>query len=106
LFFAHSHFLPHTFSPTQYLQCLKPPCLVRQQLEEIRLKHEQQENSSTKKKKENKDQNQGESVGEKSRSRAGPRGLSTHLAYRNRREKEVSGVLWLLSFCRQMGWDY
>nr|XP_023408783.1 tubulin polyglutamylase TTLL13P [Loxodonta africana] len=62
---------------------------ARQQLEEIRLKQEQQETSSNKKRKENKDQNQGESAGEKSRSRAGPRGLSTHLVYRNRiQEKE------------------
>lgn len=81
------------FSPVHFLQCLKLLCLVRQQLEEIRLKQEQQENSGSKRRKENRDQNQGESAGEKSRSRAGLRGLSTHLAYRNRpREKKVSGV--------------
>ncbi|XP_059035958.1 tubulin polyglutamylase TTLL13 [Mustela lutreola] len=63
---------------------------ARQQLEEIRLKQEQQENSGSKRRKENRDQNQGESAGEKSRPRAGLRGLSTHLAYRNRpREKEL-----------------
>ncbi|KAL2791044.1 tubulin polyglutamylase TTLL13P, partial [Daubentonia madagascariensis] len=66
---------------------------ARQQLEEIRLKQEQQETSSTKRRKDNKDQNQGESAGEKSRSRAGLRGLSTHLAYRKRnREKELLPV--------------
>ncbi|XP_046293533.2 tubulin polyglutamylase TTLL13 [Marmota monax] len=66
---------------------------ARQQLEEIRLKQEQQENSGTKRRKENKDQNQGESAGEKSRSRAGPRGLFTFLAYRNRkREKEPKSI--------------
>nr|XP_048290869.1 tubulin polyglutamylase TTLL13 isoform X3 [Myodes glareolus] len=63
---------------------------ARQQLEEIRLKQEQQENPGTKKRKENKDQNQGESAGEKSRSRTGTRSLITNLAYRNRnREKEL-----------------
>ncbi|XP_062948021.1 tubulin polyglutamylase TTLL13 [Cynocephalus volans] len=62
---------------------------ARQQLEEIRLKQEQQETSGTKRRKENKDRNQGESAGEKSRFRAHLRSLSTHLAYRNRnREKE------------------
>uniref|UniRef100_A0A8C8ZGP6 Uncharacterized protein n=1 Tax=Prolemur simus TaxID=1328070 RepID=A0A8C8ZGP6_PROSS len=66
---------------------------ARQQLEEIRLKQEQQETSGTKRRKDNKDQNQGESAGEKSRSRAGPQGLSTHLAYRKRnREKELLPV--------------
>ncbi|XP_036045138.1 tubulin polyglutamylase TTLL13 [Onychomys torridus] len=63
---------------------------ARQQLEEIRLKQEQQENPGTKKRRENKDQNQGESAGEKSRSRTGTRGLVTSLTYRNRnREKEL-----------------
>ncbi|XP_023566230.1 tubulin polyglutamylase TTLL13 isoform X2 [Octodon degus] len=52
---------------------------ARQQLEEIRLKQEQHENSGTKRRKENKDQNLGESAGEKSRSRAG---LRNHLAYK------------------------
>uniref|UniRef100_A0A8C5L7F4 Tubulin tyrosine ligase-like family, member 13 n=2 Tax=Jaculus jaculus TaxID=51337 RepID=A0A8C5L7F4_JACJA len=66
---------------------------ARQQLEEIRLKQEQHENLGTKKRKENKDQNQGESAGEKSRSRPVPRGLATHLAYRHRnREKELVSV--------------
>ncbi|XP_034880048.1 tubulin polyglutamylase TTLL13P-like [Mirounga leonina] len=66
---------------------------ARQQLEEIRLKQEQQETSGSKRRKENRDQNQGESAGEKSRSRAGLRGLSTHLAYRNRtQEKELLPV--------------
>uniref|UniRef100_A0A2K6FV88 Tubulin tyrosine ligase like 13 n=1 Tax=Propithecus coquereli TaxID=379532 RepID=A0A2K6FV88_PROCO len=66
---------------------------ARQQLEEIRLKQEQQETSSTKRRKDNKDQNQGESAGEKSRSRAGLRGLSTHLAYRKwNRQKELLPV--------------
>uniref|UniRef100_A0A8C6RQX8 Tubulin tyrosine ligase-like family, member 13 n=1 Tax=Nannospalax galili TaxID=1026970 RepID=A0A8C6RQX8_NANGA len=66
---------------------------ARQQLEEIRLKQEQQENLGTKKRKENKDQNQGQSAGEKSRSRAGTWSLSTHLAYRNQnREKELLPV--------------
>nr|XP_025748868.1 neugrin isoform X2 [Callorhinus ursinus] len=66
---------------------------ARQQLEEIRLKQEQQETSGSKRRKENRDQNQGESAGEKSRSRARLQGLSTHLAYRNRiREKELLPV--------------
>uniref|UniRef100_A0A8C0CCR9 Tubulin tyrosine ligase like 13 n=1 Tax=Balaenoptera musculus TaxID=9771 RepID=A0A8C0CCR9_BALMU len=66
---------------------------ARQQLEEIRLKQEQQETSGNKRRKENKDQNQGESGREKSQSRARLRGLSTHLAYRNRnREKELLPV--------------
>ncbi|XP_058150683.1 tubulin polyglutamylase TTLL13 isoform X2 [Dasypus novemcinctus] len=65
---------------------------ARQQLEEIRLKQEQQEASGNKKRKENKDQNQGESAGEKSRCRAVPRGLSTHLAYRNHPAKELLPV--------------
>ncbi|KAB1257291.1 Tubulin polyglutamylase TTLL13 [Camelus dromedarius] len=66
---------------------------ARQQLEEIRLKQEQQETSGNKRRKENKDQNQGESAGEKSQSRARLRSLSTHLAYRNRnREKELPPV--------------
>ncbi|XP_029808780.1 tubulin polyglutamylase TTLL13-like isoform X3 [Suricata suricatta] len=65
---------------------------ARQQLEEIRLKQEQQEASGSQRRKESRwDQNQGESAGEKRRSRAGLRGLPTHLASRNRnrnREKE------------------
>ncbi|XP_048964412.1 tubulin polyglutamylase TTLL13 isoform X1 [Canis lupus baileyi] len=66
---------------------------ARQQLEEIRLKQEQQETSGSKKRKESRDQNQGESAGEKSRSRVGLRAFSTHLAYRNRtREKELLSV--------------
>ncbi|XP_045417647.1 tubulin polyglutamylase TTLL13P isoform X2 [Lemur catta] len=66
---------------------------ARQQLEEIRLKQEQQETSGTKRRKDNKDQNQGESAGEKSRSRAGLQGPSIHLAYRKRnREKELLPV--------------
>ncbi|XP_063106121.1 tubulin polyglutamylase TTLL13 [Cavia porcellus] len=64
---------------------------ARQQLEEIRLKQEQQENSGTKRRKENKDQNLGESAGEKSRPRAAPR---THLTYRmQNQEKELSKLL-------------
>ncbi|XP_076980326.1 tubulin polyglutamylase TTLL13 isoform X3 [Tamandua tetradactyla] len=59
---------------------------ARQQLEEIRLKQKEQETSGNKKRKENKDQNQGESAGEKSRSRVVPRGLSTHLAFRNQNQ--------------------
>ncbi|XP_074256123.1 tubulin polyglutamylase TTLL13 isoform X6 [Saimiri boliviensis] len=55
---------------------------ARQQLEEIRLKQEQQENSCTKRQKA-KDQNQGESAGEKSRPRPGLQSLSTRLVYRN-----------------------
>lgn len=74
----------------QYLKLL---CLVRQQLEEIRLKQEQQETSGNKRRKENKDQNQGESAGEKSQSRARLQGFSTHLAFRKRnREKELPPV--------------
>ncbi|XP_076792571.1 tubulin polyglutamylase TTLL13 isoform X2 [Arvicanthis niloticus] len=66
---------------------------ARQQLEEIRLKQEQQENPGTRKRKENKEQNQGESAGEKSRSRAATRVLATSLAFRNRnREKELLPV--------------
>ncbi|XP_077630369.1 tubulin polyglutamylase TTLL13 isoform X4 [Crocuta crocuta] len=67
---------------------------ARQQLEEIRLKQEQQEASGIKRRKESRDQNQGESAGEKSRSRAsGFQGHPTYLAYRNRnREKELLSV--------------
>uniref|UniRef100_A0A8D1ELN3 Uncharacterized protein n=1 Tax=Sus scrofa TaxID=9823 RepID=A0A8D1ELN3_PIG len=66
---------------------------ARQQLEEIRLKQEQQETSGNKRRKENKDQNQGESAGEKSQSRARLQGFSTHLAFRKRnREKELPPV--------------
>ncbi|XP_040349559.1 tubulin polyglutamylase TTLL13 isoform X2 [Herpailurus yagouaroundi] len=66
---------------------------ARQQLEEIRLKQEQQETSGSKRRKESRDQNQGESAGEKSRCRAGLRGLPAHLAYRNRnQEKELLPV--------------
>ncbi|XP_048225443.1 tubulin polyglutamylase TTLL13 [Perognathus longimembris pacificus] len=66
---------------------------ARQQLEEIRQKQEQQENLSTKKRKENKDQIQGESAGEKNRCKAGARALYTHLVYRNRhQEKELLPV--------------
>ncbi|XP_054523908.1 tubulin polyglutamylase TTLL13 isoform X11 [Pan troglodytes] len=62
---------------------------ARQQLEEIRLKQEQQETSGTTRQKA-RDQNQGESAGEKSRPRAGLQSLSTHLAYRNHNwEKEL-----------------
>ncbi|KAG8516338.1 Tubulin polyglutamylase TTLL13 [Galemys pyrenaicus] len=78
--------LPST--PPQRLQLL---CLARQQLEEIRLKQQQQELSGCKRRRENREQSQGESAGEKSGSRAGLRSLSIHLAYRNRdQEKEVS----------------
>ncbi|GAB5572149.1 tubulin polyglutamylase TTLL13P isoform X1 [Prionailurus iriomotensis] len=66
---------------------------ARQQREEIRLKQEQQETSGNKRRKESRDQNQGESAGEKSRCRAGLRGLPAHLAYRNRnQEKELLPV--------------
>ncbi|XP_012867320.1 PREDICTED: tubulin polyglutamylase TTLL13-like [Dipodomys ordii] len=66
---------------------------ARQQLEEIRQKQEQKENSGTRKRKD-KDQNLGESVGEKSRCGARPQGLCTHLAHRNRhQEKEQLQVL-------------
>ncbi|XP_025774523.1 tubulin polyglutamylase TTLL13P-like [Puma concolor] len=66
---------------------------ARQQLEEIRLKQEQQETSGSKRRKESRDQNQGESAREKSRCRAGLRGLPAHLAYRNRnQEKELLPV--------------
>ncbi|VFV40748.1 tubulin polyglutamylase ttll13 [Lynx pardinus] len=66
---------------------------ARQQLEEIRLKQEQQETSGSKRRKDSRDQNQGESAGEKSRCRAGLRGLPAHLAYRNRnQEKELLPV--------------
>ncbi|XP_046511049.1 tubulin polyglutamylase TTLL13 [Equus quagga] len=66
---------------------------ARQQLEEIRLKQEQQETLGSKRRKENKDQNQGESAGEKSRPRPRLRGVSTHLAYSIRnQEKELLPV--------------
>ncbi|XP_014917449.2 tubulin polyglutamylase TTLL13 [Acinonyx jubatus] len=66
---------------------------ARQQLEEIRLKQEQQETSGSKRRKEGRDQNQGESAGEKSGCRAGLRGLPAYLAYRNRnQEKELLPV--------------
>ena len=78
--------------------------LVRQQLEEIRLKQEQRDILDTKRRKENKEQNQGESAGEKSCCSTRLRGFPTHLACRTRnRKKEVSGALWLLTFCRKMG---
>ncbi|KAM4826431.1 tubulin polyglutamylase TTLL13-like isoform 3-T3 [Thomomys bottae] len=67
---------------------------ARQQLEEIRQKQEQLENPGTRKRKESKDQNLGESAGEKSRYRVGPRSLCTNLACRNRHlEKEPLPVL-------------
>ncbi|XP_036909494.1 tubulin polyglutamylase TTLL13P-like isoform X1 [Sturnira hondurensis] len=65
---------------------------ARQQLEEIRLKQEQRDILDTKRRKENKEQNQGESAGEKSCCRTRPRGFPTHLAYRNQnrnRKKEL-----------------
>lgn len=97
---------PHPPLLNTILQCLKLLYLIRQQLEEIRLKQEQQEISSTKRRKENKEQNQGESAEEKSRPRIRIRDFPTYLAYRNRnREKEVSEVLWLFLFCRKMGWN-
>ncbi|KAK2508324.1 hypothetical protein MC885_013189 [Smutsia gigantea] len=66
---------------------------ARQQLEEIRLKQEQQETSGNKRRKETRDQNQGESAGEKTRSRARLRDLSTHLAHRRQnQEKELLPV--------------
>lgn len=93
--------------PPQSLQCLKLLYLVRQQREEIRLKQKQREVLESKKRKENKEQNQGESAGEKRRPRPRFQCLPTHLAYRNRkREQKVSGALWLLPFCRKMGWNY
>lgn len=105
LLFPHLRFSSSLFTPTQFLKCLKLPCLVRQQLEEICLKQEQQETSGNKRRKETRDQNQGESAGEKSRPSARLRGLSTHLAHRSRnRGREVSRVLLLPSFCRKMGW--
>ncbi|XP_037367277.1 tubulin polyglutamylase TTLL13 [Talpa occidentalis] len=61
---------------------------ARQQLEEIRLKQEQQGFSGCKRRRENRDQNQGESAGEKSAPRARLRNLSIHLAYRNRRREQ------------------
>ncbi|XP_033044904.1 tubulin polyglutamylase TTLL13P isoform X1 [Trachypithecus francoisi] len=62
---------------------------ARQQLEEIRLKQEQQETLGSKRQKA-KDQNQGESAGEKSHPRAGLQSHSTRLAYRNHNwEKEL-----------------
>ncbi|XP_066210723.1 tubulin polyglutamylase TTLL13 [Saccopteryx leptura] len=65
---------------------------ARQQLQELRLKQEQQI-LDIKRRKENK-QNQGESAGEKSRCRPRVPGFSTSLAYKNRnwnqsREKEL-----------------
>ncbi|XP_074090164.1 tubulin polyglutamylase TTLL13-like isoform X2 [Macrotis lagotis] len=63
---------------------------ARQQLEEIRLKQEQLEatGGNNKKRKENKDINQGESAGEKNRSRVGPKGLPTRLNYLRSRNQE------------------
>ncbi|XP_032955883.1 tubulin polyglutamylase TTLL13 isoform X2 [Rhinolophus ferrumequinum] len=76
---------------------------ARQQLEEIRLKQEQ-ETSGIKRRKENKEQNQGESAGEKSRSRPRLRDFATHLAFRNRKlGKEVSGVFVALAFLQRHG---
>ncbi|XP_008273551.3 tubulin polyglutamylase TTLL13 isoform X1 [Oryctolagus cuniculus] len=66
---------------------------ARQQLEEIRLKQEQQDTSGARRRKESKDQNQGESAGERSRARPRPRGPATHLAHRNRiQERELVPV--------------
>ncbi|XP_004693060.2 PREDICTED: neugrin [Condylura cristata] len=65
---------------------------ARQQLEEIRLKQEQQRRSGCKRRREHRDQSQGESAGEKSGLRAWPRSLATHGAYRSRSrgpEKEL-----------------
>src|SRR3712207_8718465 len=67
--FPQPHFFFLPFSPKQFLQCLKLLCLVRQQLEEIRLKQEQQETLGSKRRKENKDQNQGESAGDRKSTR-------------------------------------
>ncbi|XP_051837056.1 tubulin polyglutamylase TTLL13 isoform X2 [Antechinus flavipes] len=62
---------------------------ARQQLEEIRLKQEQLEaTGNNKRRKENKDVNQGESAGEKNRSRVGPKGLPTRLNYIRSRNQE------------------
>ncbi|XP_019573591.2 tubulin polyglutamylase TTLL13 isoform X2 [Rhinolophus sinicus] len=58
---------------------------ARQQLEEIRLKQEQ-ETSGIKRRKESKEQNLGESAGEKSRFRPRLRDFATHLAFRNRKQ--------------------
>ncbi|XP_006885278.1 PREDICTED: tubulin polyglutamylase TTLL13-like [Elephantulus edwardii] len=77
-FFKHNSSLFHETAASK----AREEC-ARQQLEEIRLKQEQQENADIKKRKENKDQNQGESAGEKSRPRAVPQGLFTQLVYRN-----------------------
>ncbi|XP_040824400.1 tubulin polyglutamylase TTLL13P-like [Ochotona curzoniae] len=66
---------------------------ARQQLEEIRLKQEQHDPLGTRRRKESRDQNQGESAGEKSRAKPGPRGFATHLAFRKRiQEKELVPV--------------
>lgn len=65
-----------------YRRIYPGPDTDKQQLEEIRLKQEQ-EASSTKRRKDPKEQNQGESAGEKSRSRPKLQKLPTHLAYRN-----------------------
>ncbi|XP_060035418.1 tubulin polyglutamylase TTLL13 [Erinaceus europaeus] len=62
---------------------------ARQQLEEIRLKQENQEITGTKRRKENRDQSQGESAGEKSRYRAGLRSLPNHQAYKNRQKQKA-----------------
>ncbi|XP_036590614.1 tubulin polyglutamylase TTLL13P-like [Trichosurus vulpecula] len=61
---------------------------ARQQLEEIRLKQEQLEATGNKRRKENKDVNQGESAGEKNRSRVGPKGLPSRLNYLRSRNQE------------------
>ncbi|XP_045429435.1 tubulin polyglutamylase TTLL13P isoform X2 [Pipistrellus kuhlii] len=57
----------------------------RQQREEIRLKQKQREVLESKKRRENKELSQGESAGEKRQPRPRIQGLSTHLAYRNRK---------------------
>lgn len=58
---------------------------ARQQLEEIRLKQEQ-ESSGTKRRKDSKEQSLGESAGEKSRPRPRLRDFATHLAFRSRKQ--------------------
>ncbi|CAK6442426.1 unnamed protein product [Pipistrellus nathusii] len=57
----------------------------RQQREEIRLKQKQREVLESKKRRENKELSQGESAGEKRQPQPRIQGLSTHLAYRNRK---------------------
>lgn len=92
---------PFSFTPLlakAILQFLKLHCPPRQQLEEIRIKQEHQEVLGSKRRKENREQNQGESAGEKSRYRAGLRSFPAQQACRSHQKEKTVEVLRLFFF--------